>query len=152
MKILFVITRGDTIGGAQVHVLTLANLLKKNGHDVLVSYGGDREGPFSELLIANNINHISIRGMKREISLFNDLLSILRLRSIINNYKPDIVTLHSSKAGFIGWISLLFSKIPVLFTVHGWAFTEGIDSKKAKFKSKIEGFLGYLTSKIIVVS
>ncbi|TAF46607.1 MAG: glycosyltransferase family 1 protein [Sphingobacteriales bacterium] len=152
MKVLFVITRGDEIGGAQIHVLTLVKLLQRNGNSVLVAYGGDSSGPFSKLLTQADIDHISIRVLKREISLFKDLISIFKLKNIVSVYKPDIVTLHSSKAGFLGRISLLFTNIPVLYTVHGWAFTDGIAKNKAKFYNKLEKLLAYITNKIIVVS
>ncbi len=54
MRILILITRGDSIGGAQIHVLSLAKLFKQNGHDVLICYGGETEGPFNKLLIAKH--------------------------------------------------------------------------------------------------
>jgi len=152
MKVLFLITRGDTIGGAQTHVLSLVNLLKCNGHEVLVCYGGEKSGPFGKRLDINNINHIEMKSLKREISPFKDFISILRFRKLVNKYKPDIVTLHSSKAGVIGRVSLIFTKFPVLYTVHGWAFTEGINYKKVIFYRSLEKLLALITNKIIVVS
>jgi glycosyltransferase involved in cell wall biosynthesis len=152
VKILVVITRGDSIGGAQTHVLTLAKMLNKNGHDVLICYGGKLEGPFNKLLTAAGINCVTVPNLKREISLIADIRSVFKLRRIYKQFRPDVVSLHSSKAGIVGRMSSLFSGIPVVFTVHGWAFTEGVGGARSVFYRLIEKSLAKLASKIIVVS
>jgi len=50
-------------------------------------------------------------------SLFS---SIFQLRKLSNKLKPDIIHLHSSKAGFIGRV--LPSKFRVFYSSHGFAF------------------------------
>lgn len=152
MKILIVITRGDSIGGAQTHVLTLAKILQKHHHQVLVCYGGEIEGPFNDLLKIAGINFVTVPSLKREISPIADLKSVFNLRRIYNEFTPDIVSLHSSKAGIIGRLSGIFSKIPIVFTAHGWAFTDGVGRTKAAFYKFIEKSLSGLAAKIIVVS
>jgi len=152
LRILILITRGDSIGGAQTHVLALSKMLRNDGHDVLVCYGGKIEGPFDDLLNNNKITHVTIPDLKREISLIHDLRSIFQLRRLMRSYNPDIISLHSSKAGIIGRFSALFTKIPVIFTVHGWAFTDGVGHYKSMLYKFIERSLSPLATKIIVVS
>ena len=41
MKILYLITRSDVIGGASIHVLDLASEMKSKGHDVTLLAGGN---------------------------------------------------------------------------------------------------------------
>lgn len=152
MKIVIFITRGDSIGGAQTHVIDIARIFKSNGHDVLVCFGGKREGPFMKLLIAKNIDFVNIECLKREISPIADFISILKLNKILKQYSPDVLSLHSSKAGILGRICGFVMGIPVVLTIHGWSFTEGVNKKKAIFYKFLEKYLAKLVTKFIVVS
>jgi len=105
MKILIVITRGDSIGGAQTHVLTLAKMLQKHDHEVLVCYGGEIDGPFNDLLKSSGISCVTIPSLIREISPIADFKSVFRLRRVYKDFRPDVVSLHSSKAGIIGRVA-----------------------------------------------
>ncbi|WP_158798511.1 glycosyltransferase family 4 protein [Pedobacter sp. L105] len=152
MKVLIVITRGDSIGGAQTHVLSLAKLFKKDGHDVLICYGGKIEGPFHNLILEEGLKFVTISNLKRQISIIDDISSIFHLRSIIRQFNPDIISLHSSKAGIIGRLSSVLLNIPVVFTVHGWAFTEGVSRSSSILYKFLERKLSVFADKIIVVS
>jgi glycosyltransferase involved in cell wall biosynthesis len=48
-------------------------------------------------------------------------LELVRLREIIRVAGPDVVHLHSSKAGLCGRLSVR-KRIPTLFQPHGWSF------------------------------
>jgi glycosyltransferase involved in cell wall biosynthesis len=44
---------------------------------------------------------------------------------MLREIQPDIISTHSTKAGFIGRIAGKTLGIPTLFTAHGWGFTDG---------------------------
>jgi glycosyltransferase involved in cell wall biosynthesis len=48
----------------------------------------------------------------------------LRLRRIIRGVRPDVVHLHSSKAGVAGRLAVR-RRVPTLFQPHGWSFFVG---------------------------
>lgn len=151
IHIVIFITRGDTIGGAQSHTITLAENLVKNNFRVSFIVGGEK-GILSNFLenkgyIVNNIKHF-----KRHISPFYDLISFFEISKILLKCKPDLLSIHSAKAGFIGRIICKLFKIPNVFTVHGWSFTDGIPSPKKQFYIFLEKILSSLSKKIIVVS
>jgi glycosyltransferase involved in cell wall biosynthesis len=50
---------------------------------------------------------------------------IRRLRQIVDSTRPDVVHLHSSKAGLCGRLSIR-RRLPTLFQPHGWSF-EAVD-------------------------
>jgi glycosyltransferase involved in cell wall biosynthesis len=82
--------------------------------------------------------HIS---MVREIAPFRDLKSILKLRKELKKINPDIIHLHSSKAGVLGRIAcfFLFKKKKVFYTPHGYAFLRtDISNTSKKLYSAIE--------------
>jgi glycosyltransferase involved in cell wall biosynthesis len=45
----------------------------------------------------------------------------LRLAAIVRSWKPDVVHLHSSKAGLAGRLALR-GRLPTVFQPHGWSF------------------------------
>lgn len=151
MKILFIITRADTVGGAQVHVKYLAMALQDIGHRVQVLTG--EKGKFTDTLEKLSIDVISSSVLRRSIHLIDDLKAFREILEIITNNSPDMVSLHSSKAGILGRLACYFShQKPCIFTAHGWAFTEGVPRLKQAIYKIVEKLIEPLASKIICVS
>ena len=100
MKILQVITKNE-LGGAQTVVAHLANDLCQE-HEVIVA-SGEGDGKFFEMLDPR-IESVNVRHLIRRISLKDDLLALFELRRLRKKYNPDIVHLHSTKAGLLGRI------------------------------------------------
>lgn len=150
LRIVYIITRSDTIGGASVHLLDLASGAQKAGHEVFILVGG--EGVFVQYALARNIHVVSLKFLVREINLFSDVRALFELRKNIKNLKPDLIHLHSSKVGILGRLAATFLHIPVVFTAHGWAFTEGVSPKSRIVYKAIEKIMARFASRIITVS
>lgn len=90
----------------------------------------------------------------REINPFKDILAIFSLLKIIKKEKPNIIHLHSSKAGFIGKIlSLFFKKIKFTYTPHAPSFIRrDVSPLTRRFFLIIERFLYLLNPEIICCS
>ena len=149
MKILYVITLPQ-IGGAQVHLLTLVTELLKREHEAAVVVGA--AGWLTEQLEERGIQCVVLPTLRREIAPACDFAALWRLRRIIKEYQPDLVHCHSSKAGLLGRIAARSLGIPAVFTVHGWAFTEGVASTKRRIYECIEWLGGFFAQRIICVS
>lgn len=150
MKILYVITKSNEIGGAQVHLRDLAERLQMDNHEVIVVAG--EYGTLIEQLTVRNIATEVLPTLVRNITPLKDLNACMQLRSIIKKYNPDIIGLHSSKAGIVGRIAAMGLKIPVIFTAHGWSFTDGVKEKKRNLYICIEKIMANFSDKIITVS
>lgn len=150
MNIVYIITRSDVLGGASVHLLDLAKGMINQGHQVHILVGG--EGTFTEELKKNNVSFSSLKYLKREIALTHDVLGFWEIKKQLKQLKPDIVHCHSSKAGLLGRLAAKSLNLSVVFTVHGWAFTEGISPKKQKIYAMLEKFLINFSDHIITVS
>lgn len=139
-------------GGAQLHVLELCEYEKKMGNDIVFVVGND--GPLTEKVRKiDGVKVIVLSTLHREISLKNDVRVIFDLRHILKKEQPDIIHLHSSKAGIVGRIAAISLKTKSVFTVHGWAFTDGISSKSKKFIYRlIEKMVAPFTNLFICVS
>lgn len=150
MNILFVITKADEIGGAQIHIRDISFRLNDDGCHVEVVVGED--GALVEHLKQKNIIVHIVPSLVRQIAPLKDIKTIFRLRNIIKRTKPDLISLHSSKAGIVGRLAAVGTRVPVLFTAHGWAFANGVSKKQQQLYCFIERLMAPLANKIITVS
>ena len=114
MIILQVITLSE-LGGAQTVVANLSNSLSQK-HKVIVIANNGNGGLWD--MLDSSIVQIKCKSLKREISPLNDIKTVLFFKKIEREYKPDIIHLHSSKAGLLG--RLAFSSKKIVYTVHGF--------------------------------
>lgn len=150
MNVLYVITRGDEIGGAQIHVRDLSLRLLADGHEVLVAAGGS--GRFGDELARRGIPAAVCTNLIRRIDPRRDLLAVRELRGLIRDFAPDLVSTHSSKAGLVGRLAARNAGVPSIFTAHGWAFTEGVRQPQRTIYRTIEQRGARLAKRIICVS
>lgn len=150
MRIAYIVTRADPIGGAQIHVRDLAAAVRAQGHTTSVITSGS--GPFVDELRAQQIKTIIVKHLSTPIGPVRDLRALREIRHVLLELRPDLVASHSSKAGILGRLAGRSLRIPVVFTAHGWAFTPGIPRLQASVYRQIERLVGPLSSKIITVS
>lgn len=150
MKIAYVITRSDVIGGAAVHLLDLAEGVRQAGHEVTVLAGG--QGALALQAQARGIPYVPLVHLYRNLNPLRDVLGYLELKRVLRGIAPDLVHLHSSKAGVLGRLAAQRLALPVLFTAHGWAFTEGVALPLRLFYLGIEKLLASLADRIVTVS
>jgi glycosyltransferase involved in cell wall biosynthesis len=138
------------MGGASIHVLDLASGMQSQGHDVTILVGGN--GILFDIASAAGVKCVHVEHLKREISLVSDLRCFFYLRKILRESKPDLLHVHSSKAGFLGRFAAKSLNIPVVFTAHGWAMSGGVSTISKFFYKSLERLAAYLSSAIITVS
>jgi glycosyltransferase involved in cell wall biosynthesis len=149
MKIAFLITRMDSIGGAQIHVRDTSLWLKQNGHDPIVMTGA--RGGICKTLFGAGVQVVEIQGLVRPIRPLRDARALIAIRRALKSWEPDLVSCHSSKAGILGRIAARTMGVPVIFTAHGWAFTEGVPALQGLAYKAIERACGSLSDHIITV-
>lgn len=150
MRIVFVVTRSDAVGGAQVHIRDLSTALRDAGHEPIVLCGGN--GPWLAQLRERRIPVIRLRHMERSISPLRDVRALFELRGRLRRLAPDLVSTHTAKAGWLGRIAAYSLGLPVLFTAHGWTFTDGIAQNASRLWKVLERVAGRLADRIVTVS
>lgn len=150
MKIVYIVTLANHYGGAQVHVHDLSLWMKKHGHAPYVLSGNP--GIVSKAIQNNDIPFYEIKSLKRAIHPWYDFKAFIQTRRILKRIKPDIVSCHSSKAGIIGRLAAWSLGMKVVFTAHGWAFTEGVSFKKQFIFRNLEKICAKISDHIITVS
>ncbi|MEE9386774.1 MAG: glycosyltransferase family 4 protein [Nannocystaceae bacterium] len=149
MRVALIITRSDAVGGAQIHVRDLAQALKEDGHDPVVLAG--ERGPLFGMLDDVGVEHRAL-SMVRELSPLRDLGAIIELRRQLSVLRPDVVALHSSKAGILGRLAARKLGLPVVFTAHGWAFATSKNGVREKTYLWLERLCARHCDGIITVS
>lgn len=150
MKILMIITRGDSIGGAQIHVRDLCRGLVEAGHSVGVVTGAG--GALTDAVAGFGVATRICPSLLREIHPVRDLRSVMTLRGIIREEAPDLVCTHSTKAGIVGRIAARLAGRPCVFTAHGWAFADGVSEPKRTVYRVLERLVSPLATRVICVS
>lgn len=137
-------------GVAQYLYMLLSNMDKSEYENVLIC-SHDYKPQIQRF--KNITEKIYFIDMVREINIKKDFKAIMELRKIIKKEAPDTIYMHSSKAGAIGRISLLFyRKINKLYNAHGWYFNAEIGKKKKSIFTIIEKILAWNTDIIVNIS
>ncbi len=88
-----------------------------------------------------------------ELNPIKDFKAILRLRGILRDIRPDVLHIHSAKAGLVGRLAVVGTRRPrVLVSVHSFVFDERMGRLKRVVVGWIERRLLRWTDRIIAVS
>ncbi len=130
MKIVHIITR-LILGGAQENTLITCKLLAQRGHDVTL-ITGPAVGPEGELFNqtkGQDYKVVVLDKLRRAINPFNDIVGYFQIKKLLRQLQPDIVHIHSAKAGILGRFAGYSLKgkweenLPrVVHSIHGLAF------------------------------
>lgn len=150
MRIVYLITRMSEWGGAQVHVRDLAIRLQQQGNDIHVIAGD--EGVITSVLRQAGVTVHIVPEIRRRISLKWDGLALWRLLKLLRDIKPDLLSCHSSKAGVLGRVAATLAGVPVIFTAHGYAFTDNSSRIKTAIYTFLEAAMRLCSDFVITVS
>ena len=119
-RLLFVVEAMG--GGVFTYIVNLSNRLVVN-FDLYVAYAvrpqtpKDYRGYFDP-----RIHLIRVENFVRQISPKQDFGAFLELKRIYQEVQPDVIHLHSSKAGILGRFAYWHKGIPLFYTPHGYSF------------------------------
>lgn len=150
IKVLYIITLSE-LGGAQKHLFYHLTYLDKSIYEPVLITGQGKW--LLEQAEAMGIKTYHCKSLIRSINPFSDFKAVFELLKVIRSEKPDIVHCHSSKAGILGRLAAWIAGVPIImFTAHGWAFTEGVNNTNRAVYKFIERCVAKITTKIIAVS
>ncbi len=145
---VLLVTQPTTAGTAR-HVADLAAGLHERGVDVTVACPD--EGVLPRRLERDRVPY-RVLPMSREIRPLSDLIAFVRLLLLIRRIRPDVLHLHSSKAGFLGRIAgRLAGAGVVVFTPHCWSF-QSATGRKRRFYLALERFASRFADMTVTVS
>lgn len=116
MKILHIITNTE-LGGAQKVCIDLCKSAVEDGHQVAVA---SMAGGYLWGQLPKDVKQYYLKSLVKPIKPIKDLKVVFELLKVKKDFRPDIIHLHSSKAGVLGRIIGLGMKSRVVYTVHGF--------------------------------
>jgi glycosyltransferase involved in cell wall biosynthesis len=152
-KILRIINRFN-IGGPTYNATFLSSELADDFETLLIG-GLPEEGEADSLHIPAkyNVKPLLLNELKRNPSIKNDRLAYKKIVEIIEEFKPDIVHTHASKAGALGRKAAKKCGVPIIVhTFHGHVFHSYFGKFKTYLVKLIERRLSKISTKIITIS
>ena len=160
--VLHIITQAE-FGGAQKYVFDIAKGLSDSYRIVIAS---GQISVSKELLVRaahEGIETIELAHVVRSISPLYDWLGTLELIRLIDRLRPDIIHLHASKMSVLGSLAAAYVawkhrkssdryRPRVVYTAHGWVFTEKLSTLKRWFYIWAERITSTYKDAIIVLS
>lgn len=118
-KILYIVEAMG--GGVFTYIVDLANELV-NKYDMYIAYAVRKQTPKNyKDYFDKRIHLIEVKNFGRAINPTKDIAAFFEVKKIAAEVKPDVIHLHSSKAGAIGRVAFN-GKIPMFYTPHGYSF------------------------------
>lgn len=153
IKIVRIINRFN-IGGPTFNATFLTRYLSDE-YETLLLGGVPDEGEKDSLHILKkyDIEPIIIPELSRSISINKDRKAYSEIKKIIQEYQPDIVHTHASKAGLLGRLAAKSAGVPVIVhTFHGHVFHSYFGKAKTALFKNIERYLAKQSTGIIAIS
>jgi len=118
-KILYIVEAMG--GGVFTYIVDLANELIDT-YDMYIAYAVRNQTPKDyKDYFDSRIHLIEVKNFERAINPARDVAAFFEVKKIVSEIKPEVIHLHSSKAGVIGRMAFN-GKIPMFYTPHGYSF------------------------------
>lgn len=119
-KILYLV---EAMGGGVVtYIETLANGLIDE-FDFTIAYGKRDQTPEDlEEHFDKRVRLFEIKHFTRPVNPIKDYLARKEIKKLIKEEKPDLIHLHSSKAGALGRLFFCKDDYKMVYTPHGYSF------------------------------
>lgn len=119
-KILFIVEAMG--GGVFTYIVDLVNELI-GIYDMYIAYAVRKQTPDNYRdYFDKRIHLIEVKNFVRSINPAKEIKAFFEIRKIAKQVNPDIIHLHSSKAGALGRWAFNGKKIPLFYTPHGYSF------------------------------
>jgi glycosyltransferase involved in cell wall biosynthesis len=143
------------VGGPATQAILMTEAFQKKGYRALLLTGEvpPGEGSMETLAYERGLQPIKINTLSRKVSPGADLKSLWRLIRLFRRERPMIVHTHTAKAGTLGRLAAMVTRVPVrVHTFHGHVFEGYFSRGLTRIFLAIERFLGRHTDCIIAVS
>ena len=153
LKILQIITKGET-GGAQTHVQVLCASLAAHAQVQLeIAVGGrDPSPPLERSLRALGLPVHRVAALSNSLAPWQLLQAVRALVHLVRQRQPHLLHAHSAGAGVVARLAGRLTGVPVVYTVHGFAFKAGAPWPRRLLAWGVESLCAPLTQHMVCVS
>jgi glycosyltransferase involved in cell wall biosynthesis len=152
-RVLRIINRFN-LGGPTYNATFLTRFIEDDYETILIGGLPEKfESDSLHILEEYGVTPVLLKEMQRIPNFKSDRKAYLKIKQIIQEFKPDIVHTHASKAGALGRKAAFACKVPVVVhTFHGHVFHSYFGKIKTLLFKFIERRLAKKSSGIIAIS
>ncbi|MDI6759287.1 MAG: glycosyltransferase family 4 protein [Candidatus Brocadiaceae bacterium] len=154
---VLLLTDACTVGGAEMHLLSLATHLSREKYDLTLAYLTER--PDDARSLKEDFIKTGIRVIDLQARGKLDPLPILKLRKLIADYRFDLIHCHLFQAELYGRLAMVLNNGPIFITTYHnteefllnpfWAWVAKYTTQKANQVIVISDAVGcYLREKV----
>lgn len=142
------------LGGPARQALASDPLLGQRGHQVRLFTGrpGPGEGDLLEQFQARGLDVVRVPGMGRRPAPLGDLRAHRFLRAALEEFAPDVLHTHASKAGWLGRRAARGLGLRTVHTFHGHVLEGYFPGPVSRWLIRTETRLAQGTDRVVAVS
>ncbi|HEX6559358.1 MAG TPA: glycosyltransferase, partial [Longimicrobiales bacterium] len=142
------------IGGPALHVMHLSERLADRYSTLLVTGNvAPGEADLLDEARARGIAVHQIPELGRAVRAGQDVVALRKLVSLLRQVQPAIVHTHTAKAGTLGRMAGLLTRVPrLVHTFHGHVFDGYFNRTMSRGITAVERTLAYGTDRIVAIS
>ena len=152
-RILRIVNRFN-LGGPTYNAANLTRYLPEEYETLLVGGTHQVHEASSRFILDNlGVDYRALEEMGRSVHWMRDRQALKALGHIMDEFRPDIVHTHASKAGALGRLAAHRRKVPVIVhTFHGHVFDGYFGTVKTALVKNTERYLARLSDAIVAIS
>lgn len=113
----------ECLGSGVLNYVKNITAWQANDYEVYIAYSTRPETPDDFMsLFDNRIVFICVEGFTREIEIRKDIKAFFSIRKVVEQVKPDLIHLHSTKAGILGRWAINCNRYNVFYSPHAYSF------------------------------
>jgi glycosyltransferase involved in cell wall biosynthesis len=140
-------------GGVLDFLSDFISAIPPERYEIVIVHGIRPDTPKNYVdFFPSNVTFVEWAEAKREVSILADMKAGISLVRLVRQLNPDILHLHSSKAGFLGRVFSRFysNKVKIYYTTHGVSSLRQDVSKRKQFFFKSLEKIGSLFGGIVI--
>ena len=142
MKILHIVEAFS--GGVITFLQALVNGSDEKNESIILYARRDNTPDEPDKLFRPGTRLIQSEHLTRELQPTEDIAAFFEIRRVVKEVRPDVVHLHSSKAGALGRWAINGKKTPLFYTPNGYSFLmDGCSNAKRKMYFLFERLCGH---------
>lgn len=153
IRVMMVLEAAD--GGVGRHVRSVSAGLCRAGVELHIVYSARRNPAYGRGLEPLRLRGVAVTelDMRCAIEPRHDLTAAWRLRRLMGRVRPDVIHLHSSKAGALGRMAAAGGGLaPIVYTPHAYAFLDDERGARCRAYRLAERALARFTDHLVAVS
>ena len=138
-----------TVGGVAEYIKLFFNNMDRDKYEIYLIC--PENGKLKKDIEAMGINVYPV-NINRDISIKDDIKSLIQISKLIKLIKPNLIHIHSTKAGILGKVAAFINGVPNIYNPHGWSFSMDVCKIKKYIYALIERYTSLFCNSIINIS